>query len=259
MCTNERMCTDRDLPSVRATALNYRLRFCVMSMGLLTAHGDPQMLPLLTVMLRSREQQKPQSPGTLIPPPPPPASLFSGSPLAGASSRLAALILERRAGLRDCVSPRLPGCSHGLGGPRTLRGSGGAPLEVCSPRRRAFMGAPVLHVHAPFSRAPLISAHARLASAPGLNVDSHCCPFPRSLSHSHPSSLSLPPFALLPLLLLPLAAWFRLSPLGLQHPQEQNKQGKLQLLLPVSDYCSLIVRPSVRVDQSRVFAEDSTR
>lgn len=47
-------------------ALNYRLRFCMMSIGLLTAHGDPHMFPLRTVTLRSTEYQNPQLVGTLI-------------------------------------------------------------------------------------------------------------------------------------------------------------------------------------------------
>ena len=40
---------------VNEIALNYRLRFCMMSIGLLTAHGDPHMFPLRTVILRSTE------------------------------------------------------------------------------------------------------------------------------------------------------------------------------------------------------------
>lgn len=42
-------------PRVNNIALNYRLRFCMMSIGLLTAHGDPHMFPLRTVILRSTE------------------------------------------------------------------------------------------------------------------------------------------------------------------------------------------------------------
>lgn len=47
-------------------ALNYRLRFSMMSIGLLTAHGDPHMFPLRTVILLSTEYQNPQFVGTLI-------------------------------------------------------------------------------------------------------------------------------------------------------------------------------------------------
>lgn len=46
--------------------LNYRLCFCTMSMGPLTARGDPQTLPLLPLTLRSVERQTPQLAGTLI-------------------------------------------------------------------------------------------------------------------------------------------------------------------------------------------------
>lgn len=35
--------------------LNYHLCFCMMSIGPLTARGDPHMLPLLTLILRSME------------------------------------------------------------------------------------------------------------------------------------------------------------------------------------------------------------
>lgn len=35
--------------------VHYRLRFCTMSMGRLTAHGDPQIFPFRTLNDRSEE------------------------------------------------------------------------------------------------------------------------------------------------------------------------------------------------------------
>lgn len=46
--------------------LNYRLCFCMMSIGPLTARGDPHTLALLTLILRSMEWQSPPLVGTLI-------------------------------------------------------------------------------------------------------------------------------------------------------------------------------------------------
>lgn len=68
-CYNEPWEGERDKRHwvrVNEKALNYRLRFCMMSIGLLTAHGDPHMFPLRTVILRSTEKQNPQLVGTLI-------------------------------------------------------------------------------------------------------------------------------------------------------------------------------------------------
>ena len=51
------MCTVRRAEKKEKEPVNnYRLRFSVMSMGLLTAHGEPHMLAGRTLMLRSTEK-----------------------------------------------------------------------------------------------------------------------------------------------------------------------------------------------------------
>lgn len=232
-------------------------------MGLLTAHGDPHMLPLLTVMLRSREQQKPQSQGTLIPPPP--ASLSSHSLLAAVSSQLAALIPARRDGPASCsrVWLRLPAASWELSWPRgaaaadagETRRFRGSLAGSLLPSATGFHGA----AGAPRARCLQRSPINQPTCTSGLSSGSKCgvallsfSPLTLTLTHSHPLfslslSLRLLLLLLLLVLLLPQAAWFRLSPFSSAPPgTEQTRPfllGKLLLLLPASDYC-FFNRPS---------------
>lgn len=103
--------------------LNYRLCFCTMSMGPLTARGDPQTLPLLPLTLRSVERQTPQLAGTLISlfestfslSLSPSSSLPSRRASSVAPSQLAAALIPVKPGPpRPALSgsPRLPGSSH---------------------------------------------------------------------------------------------------------------------------------------------------
>lgn len=133
---------------MKETALNYRLRFCMMSMGLLTAHGDPHMFPVLTVMLRSREQQRPQSLGALIFPsvcslplrrPHPP-------PLRGRSASLPLLVLlswrpplSSRHGLAR-VLVCLAAAPHGFPGLLITSGATGDPAAPRLSREKRAEG-----------------------------------------------------------------------------------------------------------------------
>lgn len=104
--------------------LNYRLCLCTMSMGPLTARGDPQTLPLLPLTLRSGGRQTPQPAGTLISLSlkstlslalSPSSSLPSRRASSVAPSQLAAALIPVKPGPpRPALSgsPRLPGSSH---------------------------------------------------------------------------------------------------------------------------------------------------
>lgn len=127
---------------------NYRRCFCTMSIGPLTARGDPQMEPVLPLTLRSMDRQNPQLVGALIPLALPPSSSPSSSlpsrrSSSVAASQLAAALIPVKPGP---PRPALSG-SLGLSGSTRLPRSSHYPWPERAPLPPAAPGRGNLGIH----------------------------------------------------------------------------------------------------------------